>query len=90
MNESVNINDEVANVVKTIVETVKSRSTSTSENNPKKFLFARFSGRRKGHTYSAKSISENLNNLAKKRKIVDSSYSIIIKKNEVILQQLYS
>ncbi|WP_195510415.1 tyrosine-type recombinase/integrase [Clostridium tyrobutyricum] len=79
LNHRVPITDEVANVVKTIVETVKSKSTI--ENNPKKFLFARFFGRRKGHTYGAKSISESLNSLAKKRKIVDQNGQIFHFKN---------
>ncbi|MBZ9689327.1 tyrosine-type recombinase/integrase [Clostridium estertheticum] len=71
MNHRVPITDEVASTVNTAIEMVKSKSTL--DNNPKKVLFVKFSGKRKGHPCGAKNVSESLNSLAEKRRIVDES-----------------
>ncbi len=79
LNHRVPITDEVACVVNAVIEIVKSKITN--DNNPNKFLFVRFSGKRKGHPFGAKNISESLNNLAKRRAIVDINGVIFHFKN---------
>ncbi len=70
LNHRVPITDEVAAVVQTVIE--ETRTKSTSENNPKKYLFVRFDGRRKGYPPWSGSIRRALNRLAKQYNIVDS------------------
>lgn len=74
LNHRVPLTQEVANVIKASIEIVKNKSSIY--NNPNKFLFVRFSGKRKGHTYIVKNISESLNNLAKRKQIIDSNGDI--------------
>jgi integrase len=69
LNHRVPITDEVARVIQTVVDEV--RAKSTPENNPDKFLFVRFDGRRRGRPVQGKLIQEALNNLAGRCNIVD-------------------
>lgn len=69
LNHRVPITDEVATIVKAVIEDVKEKSTS--ENNPKKYLFVRLDGRRKGLPPASRRVQNALNRLAKKYNIVD-------------------
>jgi len=69
LNHRVPITDEVAAVVQAVVDEVKEKSTL--ENNPKKLLFVRLDGKRKGRPPEGRSIREALNRLANKCGIVD-------------------
>jgi len=71
LNHRIPITEEIANIVNIVIEAVKSKSSIY--NNPKKFLFVRFLGKRMKHPYGAKGVRESLNSLAKKRVIVDES-----------------
>lgn len=79
LNHRVPITEDVANVVKTAIEVCKTKSTI--DNNPKKFLFVRFEGKRKGHPYGAKNISESINRLAERREIINEEGTIYHFKN---------
>jgi integrase len=69
LNHRVPITDEVAAVVQAVIERVTEKSTT--ENNPNKFLFVRFDGRRKGRPATGTQIQRALNRLAKEYNIVD-------------------
>jgi len=69
LNHRVPITDEVAAVIQAVVNEIKEKSTQ--ENNPKKLLFVRLDGKRKGRPPLGRSIREALNRLAKKCNIVD-------------------
>lgn len=69
LNHRVPITDEVAAVVKTVIDEVKGKGTP--ENNPNKLLFVRLDGKRKGRPPKGRLIQESLNRLAKKCNIVD-------------------
>lgn len=69
LNHRVPITEDVAAMVQAVVDEVKEKSTS--ENNPKKLLFVRLDGKRKGRPPLGGSIRETLNRLAKKCNIVD-------------------
>ncbi|WP_289142868.1 tyrosine-type recombinase/integrase [uncultured Brevibacillus sp.] len=68
------IDENVAYVVQTVVEQTK--ATSTTENNPQKYLFVRTRGKRKGEPFRGESIRSALNNWAVRYKImgVDGPY----------------
>lgn len=68
------ITEEVAQIVKAVVEDVKQKSNE--DNNPEKYLFPVLSGRRKGQTISSRAVREALNRLAKERNIVDKEGNI--------------
>jgi len=68
-NHRVPITNEVASVVRSVVEEVKEKSTS--DNNHNKLLFVRFDGKRKGRCPLALSIQKALNRLVKRQNIVD-------------------
>lgn len=69
LNHRVPITDEVAAVVRSVVEEVKEKSTS--DNNLNKLLFVRFNGKRKGRCPQGHSIQIALNRLVKKQNIFD-------------------
>lgn len=69
LNHRVPITDEVAAVVQAVVDEVKEKSTP--ENNPKKLLFVRLDGKRKGRPPMGLHIQQAINRLAKKCNIVD-------------------
>lgn len=69
LNHRVPITDEVATVVRSVVEEI--REKSTDDNNPNKLLFVRFSGKRKGRCPQGHAIQRALNRLAEKQNIVD-------------------
>jgi len=69
LNHRVPITDEVATVVRAVVDEVKEKSTL--ENNPNKLLFVRLEGKRKGRPPMGLLIQQALNRLAKKCNIVD-------------------
>jgi hypothetical protein len=79
LNHRVPITDEVAAVVKSVIEVTKSKSTLA--NNPKKLLFARFKGKRQGRPPEARRVSYNLNKLAVKKNIIDDQGNIFHFKN---------
>ncbi len=74
LNHRVPITDEVATVVQAVIEEVKKKSTS--DNNPNKLLFVRFSGKRKGHCPKGAFIRNALNRLAKQQSIVDDQGNV--------------
>lgn len=68
------ITEEVAQIVRAVIEDVKQKSNE--DNNPEKYLFPVLSGRRKGQTISSRAVGEALNRLAKERNIVDKEGNI--------------
>lgn len=68
LNHKVPITDDIAVVVQSVVEIVKQKSTR--ENNPERFLFVRYDGKRMGKPYYASNISRALNKLAEAKGIV--------------------
>ncbi|MCL4377167.1 MAG: tyrosine-type recombinase/integrase, partial [Actinobacteria bacterium] len=79
LNHRVPITDEVATVVKSVIEVTEKKSTE--ENNPNKLLFVRFTGKRQGRPPESRRISYNLNRLAIKKNIVDDQSNIFHFKN---------
>jgi integrase len=73
------IEDDVAKIVQTVVEKVK--TISTNDNNPEKYLFPTLSGKRKGLPLSSSNIAVNLNKWAKDYNITDDNGSIYHFKN---------
>lgn len=69
LSHRVPITDEVAAIVQAVIEDVKEKSTS--DNNPKKYLFVRLDGKRKGLPPTGKRVQKALNRLAQKYNIVD-------------------
>jgi len=69
LNHRVPITDEVAAVVQAVVDDIKEKSTP--ENNPKKLLFVRLEGKRRGRPPEGAVIRRALNRLARKCNIVD-------------------
>lgn len=69
LHHRVPITDKVAAIVEAVIEDVKERSTS--DNNPRKYLFVRLDGKRKGLPPIGGTIQSALNRLAKKYSIVD-------------------
>lgn len=74
LNHHVPITDEVAAVVQAVAEEVKDKSTK--ENNPKKLLFVRFDGKRKGRCPESRAVQNALNRLAQRQNIVDDQGNI--------------
>lgn len=79
LNHRIPITDEIYAVVKSVVDEVKAKSTDG--NNPKKLLFVRFAGRRKGHCPQGKIIQAALNRFAKTQNIVDDQGNVFHFKN---------
>ena len=79
LNHRVPITDEVAAVVKSVIEVTKGKSTLS--NNPKKLLFVCFTGKRKGRPPEARKVSYHLNRLAVKKNIVDDQGNLFHFKN---------
>jgi integrase len=79
LNHRVPINDEVAIVVQAAIDEVKEKSTS--DNNPRKLLFVRFDGTRKGRPPLGSQIRKALNRLAKAYNIVDDQGQLFYFKN---------
>ncbi|MEB6549682.1 tyrosine-type recombinase/integrase [Heyndrickxia sporothermodurans] len=71
---SIPIDDDLANILAVLID--KSKKLSTEENNPNNYIFFRHRGVRKGRPYSNGWVSEELNKLAKERKIVDENGKI--------------
>lgn len=82
LNHRVPITDEVAAVVKPVIEVTKERSTSN--NNPNRLLFVRFTGKRQGRPPEARRISYNLNRLAIEKNIIDDQGNIFHFKNHAL------
>lgn len=74
LNHRVPITDDVALVVKTLVDSVEANSTTS--NNPKKYLFVRLDGKRKGLPPKSATVQNALNRLAKQYNIVDDQGDI--------------
>ncbi|MBP2644330.1 MAG: XerC [Firmicutes bacterium] len=70
LDHRVPITDEIAAIVQAVVEAVKEKSTS--DNNPKKYLFVRFDGKRKGRPPAGITVQNALNRLANKYNIIDN------------------
>lgn len=79
MNHRVPIADEVATIVKSTIEIIKSKSDII--NNPKKFLFVRLTGKRKGRPPESGSIRRCLNRLALEYSILDDEGNLFHFKN---------
>ncbi|MDO0825381.1 tyrosine-type recombinase/integrase [Desulfosporosinus nitroreducens] len=73
-NHRVPITDEVAAVIKALIDEVEAKSTK--ENNPNKLLFVRMNGTRKGRCPMSLSVQRALNQLAQDRKIVNDQGKI--------------
>jgi integrase len=78
-NHRVPISDEVASVVQAVIDEV--REKSTPDNNPRKLLFVRFDGKRKGRPPEGEQIKYALNRLAKECNIVDDQGQLFHFKN---------
>lgn len=74
MGHRIPITDEVAAIVKVLIEEVKEKSTK--QNNPYRLLFVRLKGRRIGKPPTRSSVSVALNRLANKYEIVDDQGKI--------------
>jgi integrase len=79
LNHRIPITDEIALIVKSLIETIKANSNET--NNPKKFLFGCLEGQRKGRLPASNLISRALNKLAVKHRITDAQGNIFHFKN---------
>lgn len=79
LNHRIPITDEIALIVKSLVETIKAKSNES--NNPKKFLFGCLEGKRKGRLPVSSTISRALNKLAVKHQITDAQGNIFHFKN---------
>ena len=78
-NHKIPIDDEIANVLEVLINT--SKTYSTEDNNPDKFIFVRYKGSRKGRPYSKNWIQKKLNLLAREYNITDESGNIYYFKN---------
>ncbi|PRT15430.1 transposase [Bacillus toyonensis] len=65
------IDDELANILAILIQ--QSKKNSNQDNNPEGFIFVRYRGSRKGKPYTQTWIQIELNNLAKKKNIVDGN-----------------
>ncbi|WAH36412.1 tyrosine-type recombinase/integrase [Alicyclobacillus dauci] len=65
------VTEEIAAVVQSQIELV--RKVSTAENNPERYLFATFTGKRKGYPITSNTMRNNLNALARKCHILDEN-----------------
>lgn len=65
------IDDELANILAILID--KTQRSSNSDNNPENLIFVRYSGTRKGKTYSSIWIQSELNILAREYNITDES-----------------
>lgn len=74
LNHRVPITEDVATIVKLAAEDAKEKSTP--ENNPEKFLFVNYRGKRMGIPYQPSKIAGSLNRLAAEKQIVDSNGEI--------------
>jgi integrase len=78
-NHRIPISIEIATLVNATIEEAK--TSSTPDNNPDKFLFACYKGRRRGKPFSAVHCQRLLNKLSKKHKITDKQGHIFHFKN---------
>lgn len=74
LNHRVPITEEIASVVRLAIEQVK--ENSTPENNPERFLFVNYRGKRMGIPYMPAKISGSLNRLAIEKQIKDSNGAV--------------
>lgn len=68
-NHRIPITDNLASIISSLIEL--SIKNSNENNNPKKYIFVRYSGKRKGKPYSQSYISDRLNVLSMSESIVD-------------------
>ncbi|KXI83127.1 transposase [Bacillus cereus] len=68
------IDEELAKILSVLIS--NSKENSTQDNNPEKFIFVRYQGIRKGKPYTQAWIRKHLNELAKKKNIVDENGDI--------------
>lgn len=73
-NHKIPIDDELWKILKLLVD--KSKEHSNEDNNPDKYIFINYTGRRKGLPYTRKWIQTSLNKLADEKNIVDESGEI--------------
>lgn len=73
------IEEELAKLLIAVIDTTKEKSTA--DNNPDKYLFVRYKGRRKGDPFNRKQIQEALNGWANKYNIIESEGKIYHFKN---------
>lgn len=74
INHRVPITDEVKAVVESVAQIVKAKSTT--ENNPLRLLFNRYSGKRMGKSPTNKQIGDALNRLAQEYNIADDQGTV--------------
>jgi len=79
LNHRVPITDEVATVVQTVIQSVKTLSNEV--NNPKKYLFAQLEGVRKGRPFNYYDIRRGLNRFVKEQNILDEQGKVFHLKN---------
>ncbi|BCC62153.1 hypothetical protein BCJMU10_p1067 (plasmid) [Bacillus cereus] len=68
------IDEELAKILSVLIS--NSKENSTQDNNPEKYIFVRYQGIRKGKPYTQAWIRKHLNELAKKKNIVDENGDI--------------
>ncbi|MEC1449034.1 site-specific integrase [Bacillus haynesii] len=68
---SIPIDDHLANIIAVLID--RSKQKSNNDNNPKRYIFVRYVGARKGKPYYQHWVAEQLNALAVKVNIVDES-----------------
>lgn len=68
-NHRIPITDNLASIVSNLIEL--SIKNSNENNNPEKYIFVRYSGKRKGRPYAQSNISDRLNVLSMAENIVD-------------------
>lgn len=63
------IDEELANIIAVLIDNAKKRSKK--DNNPEKFIFVRYRGKRLGKAYEQGWVSDQLNLLARRKNITD-------------------
>lgn len=71
---SIPIDEHLANIIAVLID--KSKQMSNDDNNPKRYIFVRYVGARKGKPYYQHWVAEQLNILARKVNIVDENGNI--------------
>lgn len=73
------IDNDLAMLIAVLIE--RSVENSNEDNNPNKYIFVKYKGRRKGQTYTRKHIQQRLNKLAIENNMVDENNQVYHFKN---------
>lgn len=76
------INNEIANIIAVLID--ESSKHSNEYNNPKKLMFVRYNGSRKGKPYMQSWVSQSINNFIRENNIKDENGSIFHYKNHAL------